>query len=739
MTSQQDSGGSQANEGPSTSVTPDDQYLVGGAALGSTAGATVSDEVSNLYPFSTLRTFQRRVGQWLTEGDTDAPIGVLAAPTGAGKTAAIAAVAKKHTSTLVTYPTNALVKAQSTLLETEHGLSVTVVTGDTLSQHGIARSQELLEYVQDRDTDVVVTNPDVPQAVAQNLYFSPGDRIMEFYAEFDAAVYDEFHFYDSLAATGLLMQIKLITERGQYRTRTFEKRHPQILLSSATPDSGFVDFICEDLPINIGAKVLASAVAPADVGEALTTDSEGISADFIYDILGPIEEVPDWVRGASEAPHPEMTGPKAAVKSLPDSGWDGPSDCEAFDRFRYPMQVNRYGRRLTEQKDFEMVMSRLRTSIGTDGAAGKAAVIFDSAARSNRFYDYLVDQTDALGAGAIKDNGYDTRAAVTEDKDDFTVYVTTSKGEVGLNYDLDRLVMTKPYTATQFIQRIGRAARHSPAVVDVFGLGKQSWPVLQSYPGFLRRVAATLPDPTANQGRLQNIIGLRAAHALQTRHGSGYSEALKQEFDSFSTATAWRATLSELDAALDAEGDGLFGAVYSDRTKTALTGAKAAVEGLAGLRGQSVRADITYPRGEQRVATEYSLTTALRHYRIDAAEDDTLHLAGERADGPVTAEYPGQPFSGDGSDILQPAWKMSEQLAAAYTSAVNHDDLREMADNPLTGDDLEQLLQILPLEALCVPTCVSTPHAEIRINASRGEIETVESYPPKSMEDENGT
>src|SRR5699024_10715583 len=121
----------------------------------------------------------------------------------------------------------------------------------TLKGHGYQRTENLLRFVNRFavDHEVVITNPDILQAIVQNLY--RGNQAMEFFDQFGAIVYDEFHFYDDLAASGLLLQTQIIADR---------QPDAQILFASATPNESFVSLIQSyfNLPVRDISAVSAS-------------------------------------------------------------------------------------------------------------------------------------------------------------------------------------------------------------------------------------------------------------------------------------------------------------------------------------------------------------------------------------------------------------------------------------------------------------------------------------------------
>lgn len=680
-----------------SSSSPADTYLVGGAAL-------PVDEAPAAFQYDTVRGFQQAAVDWINDGD--APVGLLAAPTGGGKTAIIAALASASDRILCLYPTNALTEAQAETLREDHGLSVDVLTGKTLTKTGDARSQEVMNYATDpAGGDVVITNPDVLQAILQGLYFSPGSELLRFFAHFDAMVYDEFHYYDPLAASGLLMQIKVLSERGRYRDLDEGLQFPRVLLPSATPSQAFVDHVEDDLKLS--AERIRSELIPLDIADG------GPPADvsLAYDTG---REKGMHLTAAAEAPQPTHPDDLATAARVEGRVPDGEN------RFRYPMIVNRWEQAVEES--FEAIANSLRLAVGLDEGerpTGRAAVIFNSAARSNRFHQYLLKQG-RLGDAAVKDNGYDT-GADNSLPDKFAVLNTTSKGEVGLDFDLNRLVMVTPFTASDFVQRIGRAARHSPAVVDVFGLDDPLWPPVQSYPAFLGRVTETLGDPSVNRDRLRDLLGLRASRALQKRFDDDHYHVddVIEDFADFPTQSRWRSFLRACHDAVEvARGsDDPFAPSLDRPTAKVVTAVDAALKGLDSLRGRSIQHSIRYPLGDGRERTEYDLITALRHYPIEDGRDGAVVLS-EGEPGHRSGHYPGSPSEGRGIDLGHSHYHTDQQLREALGTHVGAATWRDTDMNP---GDVERFLQVVDLGSALLPETIEAGDTLIKCSRE-GEV-----------------
>lgn len=679
---------------------PADTYLVGGAGL---PQRTAPPE----FHFETARDFQANAVEWI-ESD-DAPVGLLAAPTGGGKTSVIASLAEASRRILCLYPTNALTEDQAATLQDDYDLGVEILNGRTLEQRGSDRATEVLDYATDPGReDVVITNPDILQAVIGDQYISPGSELLQFFSYFDAAVYDEFHYYDLLAASGMLLQIKVLSERGRYRGVEGEQRFPRVLLSSATPAQSFVDLVADDLGLSV--QRLRSQIVGLDVADPGPPPESAIAYD-------PHETPESVLRGSEELRRPSNADDRMAAVDCRGDLPDG------VGRFRYPMVVNRWE---TDVEDsFDTIARALRLGIGwdkPDGPTGRAAVIFNSAARSNRFDQHLRTETD-LGAVAVKDNGYDTRSERSQ-ADDFAILNTTSKGEVGLDFDLNRLVMVKPFTASDFVQRIGRAARHSPAIVDVFGLKNPTWPPFQSYPAFLGRVVDTIGDSSMRRSHLRDLLGLRAARALRNRTTSDHyhTEDMFADFADVTEQGRWSAFLDACDAAeeLRDPGDDPFAARLDRPTARLHDAVTDALHGLDSLRGRNVSHRIQYPFGDGSDETEYDLVTALRHYRIQTVRNDVVVLANGDIGG-RRGYYPGKPAEGRGIDLGHSNWRIDEDLRTALMSYL---DAANLSATELREGDLRRFLDVVDLSSAMLPDEI---HAEgfVFECSERGEVDAV--------------
>jgi len=646
---------------------------------------------------------------WINNKSDGPPVSAIAAPTGGGKTAVIAALADwAESGTVCTYPTNALVEAQATALREIKGydLEVETVSGRTLSGTGSERSQELLGIAQDCD-GVLVTNPDVLQAIIQRSYFSPGGRILSFFEQFDAAVFDEFHYYDPLAASGLLLQIRVLAQRGKFLDREGRTRLPRVLLTSATPDEEFVMALTEDFGID--AQIIRSRLISLDLADPAPNRAPEPDSELIYD-LGNSPGRPIDQRGDFQA---ETVSPDVLCGTVPDG----------VSRFRSPMIVNRWPDWIGDS--FEQIATGLNEA-QSDWSSSEdpvAAVVFNSAARSNEFSQYLYESWPNLASVTRKDNGYDTKADSVRTPDgEYAVLNTTSKGEVGLDFDLERLVVSKPYTATALIQRIGRAARQSPATVDIYGLDDPTWPSVQSYGGFLARILDELPTPATSRERLRELAGLRAGRAIQRQFESAtFDPDVKVDFESIPGQEKWLPFFRELSNATEALEGGLGTPTVDMSARQAISAALDAVRGLDTLRGRSVTDQISYPIGGNHAMTEYDLLRALRHYPIKNVESEgVIQLGAEPPAGTLSATYPGTPFGG--LDLRQADQMIENRLTNTYRNATSAGDFRQVE---LSDNMLEYFFTVLPLQQSLLPMHVDSGRYRLAIDEDYGEVDQI--------------
>lgn len=592
--------------------------------------------------FEHARAFQNRVAEWVYEDDET--VAVLRAPTGGGKTATFHELIENRSLTLLVYPTNALLRQQRTRFE-EEGVNVAVLNSNTLEGHGHERTENLLQFV-DRygaDHSVVITNPDILQAAIQDMY--RGDQAMDFFNRFEAIVYDEFHFYDALAASGLLLQTKVISERIP---------GAKILLASATPDEQFVKFI----------------------NERIGVDVREIAAQYV------------------------------------ESGGD---------RFREDVTLHRHEeRRILDAK--ESIAEELAEKIEDvdDYDELHIVLVFNSVKDSNTFHQYLSDEYPHVFECTEKDNGFDTGDdSIDIDEENFYILNTTSKGEVGLDYDITALYMENPGRASAFLQRFGRAGRESEAVVHTYGLGQGLWDEneIVSFQSFENQVYERLEEPQTELDLLADLVGFRGAYALYSREQSDswFNAELRQDFaENIERHDRWYGFIQRVKHEIDEIGG--LGGKYTEGSEEAklLYFTEECFNVFRGLRGRSLSAEIKYPRGDCIGLTTYDLTTTLRHYDIERIEDDAAFLLAPADDSTlsvVTARLPA--YESEPTRYDESTSEIESTLQTKIHRRIDQVELNANLD--VSTELLHRFFETIRITNAIVPSQLTTANYDINI------------------------
>lgn len=622
------------------------EFEVAGASL----ATETPDQALEDRAFEYARAFQNRVIEWIHDGKD--PVSVIRAPTGAGKTATFYELIESHEMTLLVYPTNALLRQQRERFE-EDNVDVAVLNANTLDGHGHERTEQLLSFVNKYATnyDAVLTNPDILQAAIQDMYI--GSDPMRFFNKFDAIIYDEFHFYEALSASGLLLQIKIIAER---------QSDPKILLASATPNEEFVEFLRERVGLTV-----------RDI-------------DAEYD---------------------------------PDG-----------DQFRHRMVVRRHeDRKIVDCRD--EIAAELRDKIEAVGDYDEPQVVlvFNSAKDSNDFHDFLYHEYPTIFEHTAKDNGFDTNdEAANLDETKFYILNTTSKGEVGLDYDVTNLYMEKPFTASTFLQRFGRAGRQSEATVDVYGLGQGPWGEDVDFPIFAEQIYEGLESTQMQQEWLADLVGFRAAYAIAEREESSnwFNQELREDFETnIDKYDQWYGFVQAVNGEHKKVKDGFGPGKYQQNSSEAklLEFTKQCFKTFRGLRGRSLSASIKYPRGDQLGVTTYDLSTTLRNYDIADVEDDDVLVLGPSDDdilSTVTARLPA--YETEPTQYDQSTREIEQLL---QTKIHRHIDQAALNDDfSVSTEMLHRFFEVVRIVDAVIPSRITTSEYDI-------EIDTDTNGPPK--------
>jgi len=596
--------------------------------------------------FSDARAFQNRVVEWVHEGTE--PVAALRAPTGAGKTATFRELIDQPGMTLLVYPTNALLRQQADRFRDED-VAVGELDAASLDGHGHERTENLLEFVNDlpTDHDAVVTNPDILQAAIQDMY--RGAEPMRLFNLFDAIVYDEFHFYDALAASGLLLQIKVIAERH---------RNPKVLLASATPNEDFIEFLRKQVGLSV----------------------RSIEAEYVED----------------------------------------------GDQFRYPVNVVRHeDQHLIDDRD-EMAGALRTELVGvSEYDEPRIAIVFNSVKDSNDFHDFLAQDYPEVFEHVKKDNGFDTNDdEATVEGGNFYILNTTSKGEVGLDYDIRTLYMEKPNDDRSFLQRFGRAGRGAEATVHIYGLGQGPWGDDVSFQTFEQQIHQGLRNEKMATKWLADLVGFRAAYAIAEREDSlsWFNEELREDFESnVEQYHQWRGFIRSVRSEIDEIKQGFEPGKFEAKSDAAklLRFTDTSFCAFRGLRGRSLQASIKYPRGDRYGLTTYGLMTTVRYYDIASVESDDVLILETRDDSSlsvVTArlpEYESQP-----RQFNRPTAEIESELKKKI-----HREINRVGDNDdfeTAGGLLHRFFEIVRITDAVVPSRITTSEYEINIDDESG-------------------
>lgn len=180
-----------------------------------------------------LRSFQKEFIDCAK--NTNANVIQLIAPTGAGKTLCFEKLMKDETGvihkTLLIYPTNALIKSQLERFTKNKKFRAINISSRILTKKGEERSRELYGLLS--RYDIVLTNPDIFQAIVGHMYRNQTGDLIQAFSFFKYIVYDEFHTYREFELSGILNQIGLFLNMSSCK----------VILSSATPKNEIVELL----------------------------------------------------------------------------------------------------------------------------------------------------------------------------------------------------------------------------------------------------------------------------------------------------------------------------------------------------------------------------------------------------------------------------------------------------------------------------------------------------------------
>lgn len=285
-------------------------------------------------------------------------------------------------------------------------------------------------------------------------------------------------------------------------------------------------------------------------------------------------------------------------------------ETEKASQFRYQMEIRTSTDGMLESK--ENICDKLTQFINDKKDEEMAVLIFNSAKDSNEFYNYLQENRTNLYYRTEKDNGYDTKTNYQVEPSSEDILVTTSKGEVGLDYNITRLFMENPYSSSSFLQRIGRCARRQNSECYVYSIGGLPWDEELGYQVFVENVYESIRDERLTEEKITNLMGLRSAYSVKKRMNDGnYNEEILEDFTDTPKFNKWKLFVDKVSEEYDTD----YGIrVPSGNFTQLLKVLYASLDCLNTLRGKSVNIEVKYPRGHEKVTTEYSLLSVLIQY-----------------------------------------------------------------------------------------------------------------------------
>jgi CRISPR-associated endonuclease/helicase Cas3 len=410
---------------------------------------------------------------------------------------------------------------------------------------------------------------------------------------------------------------------------------------------------------------------------------------------------------ASATPNPDVV---QALESLHSTREITPTYSENGSQFRYRTEIERCSSEgiLNNRDDIATKLLELIEDFN-ENAETKIALIFNSVYDSNSFFQYLSQEFPKVYERTEKDNGYDTNR--DEEKKDKLILNTTSKGEVGLDYDIQHLFMEKPADADSFIQRFGRAGRRSPATVYLYKTGKLSWPEHMNFPEFEDNVRETINTGKDNSDKIKELMGLRGAYAIHNRETDkfnalgqpGANREIYEDFRIYQTYGKWRKFLQDIDSSLNKNS----GLPLSPDTKKLLRFTKHCTEALGSLRGQTLNTKIEYPRGSSLEETSYSILSAFKYYSIESIDKKeeiiTLEDIGDQRASSLTITLP--EYSKKQEDVRGPRNLVERDLQKKF-----HDLRIEKSDlsaEPVSKGQIHEFFHTISIFQSVIPKTIS--------------------------------
>jgi CRISPR-associated endonuclease/helicase Cas3 len=309
---------------------------------------------------------------------------------------------------------------------------------------------------------------------------------------------------------------------------------------------------------------------------------------------------------------------------------------------------------------------------------------------------------------------------------------TTSKGEVGLDYDITTLYMENPGTAGAFLQRFGRAGRASEATVHVYGLGQGPWGDDADFPTFAQQIYDGLEGTQMDPDWLADLTGFRGAYALAARENSPgwFNQELREDFSTnVDQYSRWRGFIATIENEIDEISTGFEAGKYTDNSDEAklLRFTKRCFKGFRGLRGRSLPAAVKYPRGDRIGLTTYDLTSTLRHYDIDHVEDETdtvlvLAPSDEDARSVVTARLP--EYETHPTKYNRPTRQIEEEFQRKIHRTIDQVALNDAFET--STELLHRFFRIICITDAIVPERITTAGYDIEVDTETNGPPTID-------------
>ncbi|MDO8727065.1 MAG: type I-D CRISPR-associated helicase Cas3' [Candidatus Methanoperedens sp.] len=188
----------------------------------------VMEDTHNFTPSGKLRLFQKEFIDCVKSNKAD--VIQLIAPTGAGKTLCFEYLLHEGNKVLLIYPTNALIQSQMDRFK-KKGFNPIYISSKILSKKEYERAQELYGLI--KRYDIILTNPDIFQAIIGGMYVNPEENLEQSFHLFEYVIYDEFHAYREFELSGILTQIALFQNMSSCK----------VILSSATPKEEIIELL----------------------------------------------------------------------------------------------------------------------------------------------------------------------------------------------------------------------------------------------------------------------------------------------------------------------------------------------------------------------------------------------------------------------------------------------------------------------------------------------------------------